>query len=112
MTAAFSLDIGELRDVKHELGHFVKWRELGLNLGFTAFFLDVIEKDYRTMEDRLTSVLLHWLRRNYDIDHYGLPSWTLLAEAVKPLDPALGLTIMERHPSSFQSEFPREKLQC
>ena len=98
-TAAFHLATKHLVDVKGELFHFAQWNNLGLNLGLSPDHLDVIKNDYRQTDDRLEAVLLQWLKRNYDIDKYGLPSWRRLSDAMKPIDRALALTIEERHPS-------------
>ena len=99
MTAAFPLATEHLVDVKHELGPFARWKELGLNLGLSPESLEVIENDYRRTGDQLETVLLQWLKRNYDLKKFRLPSWGQLAEAVKPIDHALASTIKNRHPS-------------
>ena len=99
MTAAFPLTTEHLVDVKRELCPFASWKNLGLNLGLSPKRLEVIENDYRRTDDWLQAVLLEWLKRNYDLDKYGLPSWRRLAEAVKPIDHALALTIQDRHQS-------------
>ena len=99
MTAVFPLATEHLVDVKRELGPFARWKELGLNLGLSPKSLEVIEIDYSRTDDWLHAVLLLWLQKNYDVDKSGLPSWRQLAEAVKPIDPALALTIMDKHPS-------------
>ena len=99
MTDAFPLATKHLVDVKRELGPFAKWKKLGLNLGLSPESLEVTENDYRWTDDQLEAVLLQWLKRNYDLATYGLPSWGQLAEAVKPIDHALALTIKSRHAS-------------
>ena len=99
VTAAIPLATEHLVDVKHELGPFSRWKVLGLNLGLSPESLEVIENDYRRTDDQLEAILLQWLKRNYDLDKYGLPSWRQLAEAVKPIDHALASTIKDRHPS-------------
>ena len=99
MTAPFPLATKHLVDVKRELCPFARWKELGLNLGLSPDSLEVIENDSSRTDDRLHVVLLQWLQRNYDQDEYGLPSWRRLAEAVKPINHALALTIKDRHPS-------------
>ena len=93
------LAIKDLVDVKRELGPFARWRGLGLNLGISVESLEVIENDYRWTDDQLEVVLLQWLKRNYDLNEHGLPSWRRLAEAVKPIDKALALKIQDRHTS-------------
>ena len=99
VTAAFPLATEHLVEVKHELGPFARWKEFGLHLGLSAESLEVIENDYRRTNDQLEVVLLQWLKRNYDLEKYGLPSWGRLAEAVKPINHALASTIKDRHPS-------------
>ena len=85
-------------DVKHQLGHFAQWKELGLNLGLSPSSLEVIEEDYGRANERLEAVLLLWLRRNYNLDKFKPPSWSQLADAVEPINRALSIAIKERHP--------------
>ena len=73
-TAAFPLATKHLVDVKHELCPFARWKELGLNLGLSPESLEVIDNDYRRTDDQLEAVLLQWLKGNYDLKKYGLPS--------------------------------------
>ena len=84
-------------DVKHELGHFADAKELGLNLGLSPKLLEVIERDYRWTSEQLGAILLQWLERNYDLEKYGLPSWSTLVHAVDPIDHDLALTIKRNH---------------
>ena len=98
-TAPIPLTTKHLVDVKHELCPFARWKELGLNLGLSPESLEVIEYDSSRTDDWLHAVLLQWLKRNYDLDKFGLPSWRQLTEAVKPIDHALASTIKDRHPS-------------
>ena len=84
-------------DVKHELGHFAKWHDLGLRLGLSPQHLEVIDSDGKETDDKLKKVLLEWLKRNYDTDKHGLPSWSALVNAVEPTDHALALTIKRNH---------------
>ena len=114
MTAEFSLGVKHLVDVKHELGPVSQWKMLGRNLGLSSKDLEMIKYNRRLVKDRVEAVLVQWLKRNYDFDEHGLPSWGRLAEAVRPFNLALALTIIKRHPSSFQSELhvPKAKVQC
>ena len=84
-------------DVKRELGHFAHAKELGLNLGLPPQLLEVIERDYRWTSEQLGAVLLHWLERDYDLQKYGLPSWSALVDGVELIDHALALTIKKNH---------------
>ena len=112
MTSPLFLGLEHLKDVRYELGHFVQWKLLGLNLGVPPQLLEAIENDYRSTADRLTQVLVRWFRREHDIGKYGLPSWAQLANALEPIDVSLAQTIKEEYPSSFQSELPKAKVQC
>ena len=89
--------INHLRDVEEEVGVFAKWESLGLNLGLYADRLEVIKQDAGLTEDRLRAVLRNWLRRNYNVEQNGLPSWKMLANAVQPIDGALAKSIWQRH---------------
>ena len=84
-------------EVIRELPYFTKWRELGLNLGLIPGQLDVIEVNYRLAGDRLYQVLLEWLKKNYNQDKHGPPTWSNLANALKQIDHALSIAIRERH---------------
>ena len=98
MSCTFCIAVEQLVDVKKELDRFIRWKDLGLNLGLHCSKLEEIERDYRWTNERLEAVLTEWLRMNYDIEKYGLPSWRQLAHAVEPVDCALALAIKEHHP--------------
>ena len=59
-----------------------RWKNLGLALRLDPDRLDVIEGENRRMEDCLTEVLSLWLKKMYDYERVGDPSWQLLARAV------------------------------
>ena len=84
-------------DVERELGNFPRWKSLGLNLGLLWSKLEVIERDYKFTDEQLQAVLTEWLKQNYDLEKYGLPSWSRLADAVEPIDHALAIAIKKRH---------------
>ena len=87
-----------LPDVEKELGPFAKWDSLGLNLGLHPDRLEVIKQDAGLTEGRLREVLSDWLRRSYNVERNGLPSWKALVSAVQPIDGALAMKIKEdRH---------------
>ena len=65
-----------------------RWRHIGLALRLNPDQLDVIEKDNRDSSDCLTKMLTLWLKKNYNTERFGEPSWELLAAAVG--DPAGG----------------------
>ena len=71
-------------DVKNELQQVTaRWKPLGLALRLDPDQLDEIEKDNRDSNDCLTKVLTLWLKKNYDTERFGQPSWELLARAVR-----------------------------
>ena len=77
------LDIDDLFDVKKELMPVAaRWKDLGLALRLDPDQLDTIEADNKKVGDSLTEVLKLWLKKLYNIDKFGEPSWHLLAEAV------------------------------
>ena len=96
---AFCIATEHLVDVKRELDDFAQWRDLGLNLGLSSSFLEVIEEDYPRANERLEAVLRRWLKKNYNLQQHGSPSWSRLVRAVEPINRALAITIKERHTS-------------
>ena len=59
-----------------------RWKNLGLALILYPYKLDVVEGENRRMEDCLTQVLTLWLKKTYDYERFGDPSWQLLPRAV------------------------------
>ena len=55
---------------------------MGLALRLDPAQLSEIESDHGTVDDCLTEVLHLWLKKAYDSERFGDPSWTLLARAV------------------------------
>ena len=98
MFCAYSTATEHLLVVKQEIGEFAKWYDLGLHLGLSPDSLDVIKQDEHLTEDRVRAVLLKWLRKEYNEEQYGSPSWNTLADAIKPINRAMFLTIKDRHP--------------
>ena len=85
----FSTDIDDLYDVYSELIPVAgRWKRLGLALRLHPDTIDRIEKDKDNVEDRLYSVLTQWLKKAYNVQRFGQPSWQLLVKAVR--DPAGG----------------------
>ena len=88
----------------YELGNFFQWSDLGLYLGLSPEDLKVIEVDHMQIRSRLNAVLLMWLKQEYNVDRFGLPSWSQLSDAVEPIDLALAITIKKRHVSEPQPQ--------
>ena len=77
-----------------------KWKVLGEELGLREDSLEEIKNDYQQngVRERLNQVLAHWLRKNYDEERFGCPTWQNLANAVtKSGDRALADTILAKH---------------
>ena len=73
----------DLFDVKTELLPVVaKWKDIGLALRLDPSQLDEIESNNRNSSDCLTRVLTLWLKKTYNTERFGEPSWELLARAV------------------------------
>ena len=69
--------------VKSELETVIdRWKYIGLALGLTLDQVKRIERENRDLEDCLTEVLTLWLKRNYNTERFGEPSWEMLARAV------------------------------
>ena len=53
------------------------------------------------MEECLSEMLTHWLKRNYNVQRFGEPSWQRLVEVVGDpaggANPALASQIAEKH---------------
>ena len=75
--------------MKRELLSVVaKWKDIGLALRLDLSELDEIESDNTQSSDCLTRVLTLWLKKVYNTEGFGEPSWKLLARAMT--DPAGG----------------------
>ena len=69
--------------MKSELEPVVdRWKHIGLALRLDPDQVKRIERDNRDPEDCLTEVLTLWLKRNYNTERFGEPSWGMLARAV------------------------------
>ena len=77
-----------------------RWWDIGLALGINDPLLETIKAEHKTdPENCLTAMLRLWLKRSYDTERYGTPSWQRLSEAVRhPAggnDPALAYEISQ-----------------
>ena len=86
-----------------------RWRSIGLALGLKSAQLDEIKIDNRNASDCLTRVLTLWLKKAYNTEKFGEPSWELLARAVAhPAggnNPALAEEIDMKYGSQFHHVF-------
>ena len=60
-----------------------RWKHVGLALKLDSNQLNKIEKENRDLDDCLTAMLTLWLKKNYDTEKHGEPSWELLSGAVR-----------------------------
>ena len=61
-----------------------RWRELGNALRLRTGFLDSIQITYSgNLHSCLNKVIDEWLKRNYNVQRFGEPTWQLLAQAVR-----------------------------
>ena len=75
--------IDDLFDVKRELLPVIpRWKQIGLALRLDRNHLKKIERENRDLEDCLTEALAMWLKKAYNTERFGEPSWELLARAV------------------------------
>ena len=101
-----SADISDLFEVHSELYNVAaRWKGLGLALRLHPGSLDNIETDCRDVQSCLREVLTQWLKRAYNTNRFGAPSWQLLVTAVDhPAGgnhPALAQTIALSHNGRF-----------
>ena len=65
------------------------WKAIGRALRLNAGELERIESAHPGKPTEcLSDVILSWLRRNYDVKRFGLPTWRRIVEVVA--DPAAG----------------------
>ena len=77
-----------------------KWKSIGLALRLTPDSLNTIGTK-ENVTDCLLEVLTQWLKKTYNVEHFGEPSWKLLVKAVSDQaggsDRALAETIAQKH---------------
>ena len=98
----FPVGIDDFFDAKSVLEPVVdRWKHIGLALRLDPDQVKRIERENRDLEDCLTEVLTLWLKRNYNTERFGEPSWEMLARAVGHRsggnDPALAREIARRY---------------
>ena len=72
------------------------WRSIGIALRLKPDVLENIETRYHGDPRKcLSSMIVEWLKRNYNVEKFGEPTWRWLVEAVG--DPAGGAnTVLAR----------------
>lgn len=62
----------------------IKWPKIGMVLGLRQDILNTIQQEHghHDLVTQLTNMVSQWLKRNYNVDKFGEPTWEKLAEAV------------------------------
>lgn len=74
----------DLFDVKSELSSTsANWKSIGIALRLNPNILDCIQAGNNSDPTAcLTSVVIEWLKRNYNVKKFGEPTWQRLVEVV------------------------------
>ena len=102
-TLLFTSDLDDLFDVQCELNPVsAKWKSIGIALRLSPNTLDRIQDEKRGEPSAcLTSVVTEWLKKNYNVNRFGEPTWQRLVEAVGHpaggADMALARKIARKH---------------
>ena len=82
-------------------GIAAQWRDMGIDLGIPIGKLNQIQAEVEGSMPCLTQMLTTWLRRAYNVERFGEPTWRKLVEVVgSPSggnNPSLSWSITERH---------------
>ena len=74
----------DLPEILHILGTSeTKWREIGVALGLGENVLDRIEHENHNLMSCLSKMVTEWLKKNYNAERFGEPTWEKLAEVVR-----------------------------
>ena len=84
------------------------WEAVGIALRLKSHSLATIQAKYRDdLHKCLTSMVMEWLKRNYDVNKFGKPTWQKLVEAVNSpaggANTALAIDIARRHKAGGMS---------
>ena len=73
----------DLFDVQSELTPVAaNWKNVGIALRLKHDSLESIQVSGRNPRDCLCSMVIEWLKRNYNVRKFGEPTWQKLVEAV------------------------------
>ena len=59
-----------------------RWKEIGIMFGVPYYFLNMLCLSGKKIADCLFDMIEKWLKRDYDTDNFGMPSWKKLVEVV------------------------------
>ena len=103
-----SITTGEddLSDIIKELTDVVaNWKDIGTLLGIRDGQLQAIQLQGNSPLGCLREMLVTWLRRNYNVERFGKPTWVKLVEAVNDPagggNPSLANEIARRHGGTY-----------
>ena len=79
-----------------------RWKAIGRGFRIDSGHLDQIQTDNQSdCEECLSGVLTYWLRKNYDVELFGEPTWKtvvkVVAHSAAGNNCALALSIAGRH---------------
>ena len=80
--------------------HSTKWKSIGLQLGIPLHRLDVIEINESNLDNKLMRMIGDWLKRVYNEDEQGAPSWEKLAAVMENRDKILAKKIRKNQSRS------------
>ena len=95
----------DFRDVYETVASIrANYYRLGIGLCLPIAELQTIHKSCgQDVVQAFTEVLLAWLRQQYDVKKYGLPTWRMMVKVVNNAafgnNPALAEEIANKHPS-------------
>ena len=100
----------DLAEILRILGTSVtKWREIGIALGLRQDVLNRIEHENRDLMSRLTKMVSEWLKKNYNVERFGEPTWKMLVAAVRSEvggnNSALAQEIARKHGSNISTSY-------
>ena len=82
---------------------------IGTALGLKQDMLDTIKRESADQREAMTKIITNWLRKNYNVEKVGEPSWEALANAVgSPIggnNKAVAMEIAQEHGYSSGSGY-------
>ena len=79
----FEIDEDDLLDIIRSLTDVAaEWRNIGIFLSIRDSQLEAIQVQGQKPLHCMREVLSTWLRRNYNVERFGEPTWAKLVEAV------------------------------
>lgn len=74
------------------------WSKLALYIHVKSDAIKVIQQNNpRDAQQSLQDAITEWLKKNYNFERFGPPSWRMLVGAVKRLDSGLAHEIANEH---------------